>query len=170
MVPYNSFAAKFGIINHLAVSSKCAESGIFRILLEAMTAQELQTLKDDEELVTEVTTIAEMSEKDILSYLENNFNFEPVATATGQIWLGTEEIKEYIPDWLDEACNKKYPMYGWYMPRERLKAWARKFMLQEVRVCLWEKIFQDLSEKKIQAERNKQATADTGYLWGGDYV
>jgi len=170
MIPSASFSTKFARISQIIQEVECKEKAILRILLEEMTPKELETLKDNSSLSQEIATIADLDEAGLVRRLTQDLDLEITRCYDSSIWVGTENIQDYIPEWLNKSSKSAHPSHGVYLPAAKFRSWARRLLAQEIRICLWEEIIKEVNNEKISKERRKSSSPNLGRSWGASYI
>jgi hypothetical protein len=151
------------LIHNLLVQKH--EGATFQGLLEALSLKELRILCKHEDLVDRVSEITKMSDQELLEVVKEDYQLEPANCATGDVWLGVENLEDRIPE--DFVTRHS----GWYLSLKdgEFNVWAKHFLMQEVRINIW---IRYLEHKKKNPGKQRKAISDyeglaTGY---GNYL
>lgn len=121
-------------------------SQTFQDLLEGLSTREIIVLRKHTELIDRVREIANMNEPLILQELTEEYKLDVDLYQNGDIWIGTEQLEDSIPDWFETShC-------GWFMNREEgeFLEWAKQFLMQEVRINIWTKYLEHQKDPKSE--------------------
>lgn len=140
-------------------------------LLKTMSAKELRLLYRHRDLLPRIEELAGLSTADLVSEVETNYGLEIDYLPTGDITINPEEvIEEVFFCQLDD-----YPTAGWGWDIDggwaELGNWARRFLLQEIKIELWFRYMVHKSKKrKEDANLRMQEIEDEIENAGGYYA
>ncbi len=151
MLP-QEFGVKRWLIQSLGIQK--AGGNVFQILLDGLSTRELQVLRDHDDIVDQALEISKMSGGQLLEIIKEDYNLNPEKCHTGDVWIGTDQLEDRIPEWFkSQHC-------GWYMSfcEGQFDTWARNFLMQEVRINIWMRHLEELRKSPP-----KQGNMHTGY-------
>jgi hypothetical protein len=102
-------------------------------LLSCLSTKELRILHKHDDLISKVRGITKMTKVQLLQELEDEYELEVDKYTIDDMWLSCEKLEDAIPDWFSTShC-------GWSASEKdgEFVAWAREFLMQEVRINLW---------------------------------
>ena len=105
----------------------------YQLLLDGLSTKEILILKKHPDLISWVQEITRMTTVQIIAELQDGFNLEVDEYPTGDLWVNTEKLESFIPDWFTTShC-------GWYKDARNgeFEEWAKNFLMQEVRINIW---------------------------------
>lgn len=118
----------------------------FQELLDGLSTKEIMTLKKHKDLIERIHDIVQMNEALVLQELREKYRLDLDLYQNGDVWIGTEQLEDTIPDWFETShC-------GWFMNRGEgeFMEWARRFLMQEIRINIWIRYLEDQKNPNLE--------------------
>ncbi len=120
--------------------------GIMQHLLKDLSSLELDILRGYDDLMERTLEISRMSEKDLLDKIrESHYLLTEHTYGTGDVYVDADTVVESMPKWIDMSGH-----FGWFLRlvNGEFSAWARRFLMQEVRINLWIRHMEQAKKRK----------------------
>jgi hypothetical protein len=154
------------------------DSKMFSGLLDTLGVKELRILKKHDDLIERVVEICKFTKMGLLKTIRNDYKFEIQNCQNGDVWIeGGESVEKLTPSWISKG---QLPYAGWYLTfngeNDSFSPWARRILLQEVRINLWLRYMEHKIEiASIKPEKTKNPFEPATQVYGpgsayGNYV
>lgn len=127
-----------------ALNSHEAGPSIMEYLLKDLPFLELNILRENEDLIDRTRKISKMNENELLDRIREDHHLIAENYNTGDIFIAVDKVLENMPEWVDLSSH-----LGWFLRLNdgEFAVWARKFLMQEVRINLWIRLMEQKKKK-----------------------
>ncbi len=134
--------AMYSIFSRKAMAFNLANGdGEVLRLLQILPAQELAVIKTNTDLLERIQEIAEIDVVEMLQILQSDFSLDVKPFSNGEMWLGTDNLDDAVPDWF-------YTQHiGWYLDAADLLKFGQDFLMGEVRMNIYLRYLEQQAEK-----------------------